>query len=413
MRISTPNNTRSGLISASVLIMLACLFISRAALSISMILFFVLTIVNKRPIHQLNMLIKDPVLLVMSFLFIIPFVSALWSKNINNWEDIIRIKLPLILFPVAFAGSWQLTTKQWQKTGSLFLILIFAGCCWSLIQYLENTSAFNDAYLKAKTINTPLENDHVRFSWLIVVGIVYCFIQIERATIKPVRILFIFIILFFITYLHILAARTGIFCLYIFLFLYLIRALVKKATVRTWIIIISTVIIVPLLSWFTLPTFQNRIKYFLYDISFVRNNSYLPGSNDGARFISIRAGWHVIQKHPFGAGAGDIRAEMENWYPQHVPNIINTDKFYPCSEWIMYGGFAGWPGMILFTMIMLILVFYKTKTNHFYWIVLNSIAAFSFVFDIGLENQFGVFIYSFIILWWYKWLNQNQDIKNG
>src|SRR5947209_18027109 len=104
---------------------------------------------------------------------------------------------------------------------------------------------------------------------------------------------------------------------------------------------------------------------------------------------------------------------MENCYPEHVPNILNTDKFYPCSEWIMYGGFACWPGMILFTIIMLILVFYKTKTNHFYWIVLNSIAAFSFVFDIGLEKQYGVFIYSFIILWWCKWLNQNQDIQKG
>ena len=29
-----------------------------------------------------------------------------------------------------------------------------------------------------------------------------------------------------------------------------------------------------------------------------------------------------------------------------------------------------------------------------------------FVFDIGLEVQFGIFIYSFIVLWWWKWLKQ-------
>jgi hypothetical protein len=30
--------------------------------------------------------------------------------------------------------------------------------------------------------------------------------------------------------------------------------------------------------------------------------------------------------------------------------------------------------------------------------------AFSFLFDIGLEAQFGVFVYAFIVLWWWKWL---------
>jgi hypothetical protein len=70
----------------------------------------------------------------------------------------------------------------------------------------------------------------------------------------------------------------------------------------------------------------------------------------------------------------------------------------------MYAGFAGWAGLVLFFVIMLFPFFERGKTNYFFWFVLNFVVAFSFLFDIGLEVQFGVFVYAFIVLWWWKWL---------
>jgi hypothetical protein len=43
---------------------------------------------------------------------------------------------------------------------------------------------------------------------------------------------------------------------------------------------------------------------------------------------------------------------------------------------------------------------------------LNIIAAFSFLFDIGLEVQFGVFIYSFLVLWLWKWRMEEARCSN-
>jgi hypothetical protein len=39
--------------------------------------------------------------------------------------------------------------------------------------------------------------------------------------------------------------------------------------------------------------------------------------------------------------------------------------------------------------------------------MINITAGFSLLFDIGLEVQFGVFVYSFIVLWLYQWLSRN------
>jgi hypothetical protein len=70
--------------------------------------------------------------------------------------------------------------------------------------------------------------------------------------------------------------------------------------------------------------------------------------------------------------------------------------------------FAGWPGVLLFTVIMMVPFFIKVPRYAFIWVILNGIAAFSFIFDIGLEAQYGAFIYPFIILCFYKWMNNKR-----
>jgi len=74
----------------------------------------------------------------------------------------------------------------------------------------------------------------------------------------------------------------------------------------------------------------------------------------------------------------------------------------------MYAGFAGWIGLALFFMTMVLPFFEPVQKNYLFWTVLNFIMAFSFLFDIGLEAQFGVFIYAFIVLWWWKWFNTSS-----
>jgi len=77
---------------------------------------------------------------------------------------------------------------------------------------------------------------------------------------------------------------------------------------------------------------------------------------------------------------------------------------YPSSEYLMYGAGCGWPGLIIFIFVMIIPFFTRIK-NTVVWYLLNTTVAFSLLFDPGLEVQFGVFIYSFIVLYSWKWLS--------
>jgi O-antigen ligase len=402
MSNSIANNSRNSYVFFSILLVMVSLLISRASLSIAMGIFLALTIVHRNFISQLKKFTRDRLLLLISLLFFIPLFSGLWSRDLQSWADIARLKLPLVLLPLAFAGDWQLSSRQWVIAGCCFVMVVFLGATWSLLHFLNNPGA-TENYLRARLIDTPLDNDHVRFSWMVAVAII-CATLLYRLVRKPwLKIIFAATGIFFMIYLHILAARTGVFSFYIFLLAAAIHLLLKFRNKLLSSAALAALILVPTCAWLLLPTFQNRVKYLVYDIGMVNNEQFLPGSNDGARILSIRAGWDLLKAFPFGAGAGDLKSELNSWYTVHAPQMPVEERFYPCNEWLMYGGFAGWPAVALFSLILLYPLAIRGLKYKFYWISFHIVAALSFVFDMGLEVQYGIFLYSFILLWWYKW----------
>ena len=406
--IQTEGGWKQGALFGSLLLMVGSLLIGRGALSVSTILFLLLAIVQRDIRQQWKTFLSHPFLLFFTLLFLIPFVSGLWSDNLSKWSDVVRLKLPLLFFPLAVAGSWQLSPKQWRWVAGVFLGVATIGCLWSLFHYWQNAAAVHEGYLRAKTLVTPLENDHVRFSWMVSVAVITCFRLLLDTMHKRIRILLCILAAFFAIYLHVLAARTGLLSLYIFGLFYAGWFLLEKKRGKTTALLIGLFILLPLLAYFTIPTLQNRIRYLIYDLSFVQKAQYLPGANDGARVMSLKAGWQVLQQNPFGVGAGDVMHEADKWYSANVPEVLPTDKFYPSSEWLLYGAFAGWIGVLLFSFCMVLPFFVRMKQHKVFWTALHASAAFSFMFDMGLEVQYGIFLYAFVTFWWWKWLGDEK-----
>lgn len=394
--------TRQNIIFLTLLAMELCLFMSRASLSIAMGAFLAAALVHKDIGGQLRAFVRSPLLVGITLLFLVPLVSGLWSEDKETWFDMLRVKLPLLLFPLAFAGSWQLTPKQWRYVGYAFLFLLLVTSAASFVFYLQNLQAVHEGYLKAKVITTPLENDHVRYSWLLACGALLCLFMVHRREESRLNVVFIVLGLWFMVFLHVLAARTGVLALYIILLSYTGWVAFRRSR-RAALVGIGVLVALPFIAWLALPTFQNRIAYFLYDIWHVKEQVYLPGSNDGNRARSLRAGWDILHQHPLGVGAGDVQHEADRWYKANVPGIVPVDQIYPSSEWLVYGALAGWPGVLVFTAVMLLPLFLKRVKYRLFWVLLNGITAFSFLFDVGLEVQYGVFLYVFLMLWWWKW----------
>jgi O-antigen ligase len=340
----------------------------------------------------------------MSLLFFVPLLSGLWSEDQQTWREVLRVKLPLLFLPLAFAAPFHLSPKQWDSLAYIFIAIIMVATAWSMFHYAANPGAVNDGYLKAKTLVTPLENDHVRFSWLVSVAILTGLgILYSKKTNRIIFILLSISLVWLVIFLHLLAARTGLFSFYSMLFIIAGWLIYKKMNWPYGLGLLALLVALPFLAYLLIPTFNNRVKYFNYDRSYFKNAKYLPGANDAVRVISLKAGCAVMKDNPLkGVGFGDLLNKTKNWYGIHYPQMEERDQIYPSSEWLIYGAAAGIPGLLIFSVIMLIPFFIRTHTG-LAWSILSGMSAASFLFDIGLEVQFGVFIYCFVILCWWKY----------
>lgn len=399
--------TRQYIIFTTMLAMEVSLYLSRASLSVAMLAFGVVTLVHKDIGTHLRHFVRSPLLVGLALLFAVPLASGLWSADQSTWWDVLRVKLPLLLFPIAFAGPWQLTPKQWRYVGYAFLLLLLVTSLGSFVFYLQNLQAIHEGYLKAKVITTPLQDDHVRYSWLLACGVLLCLFLLHKREEPKLDVFFVLLALWFTVFLHVLAARTGVLALYAILLSYAGWMALRRHT-RAGLIGLGALVVLPLVAWLVLPTFQNRLSYFFYDIAHVKQQTYLPGSNDGNRARSLEAGWSILKEHPFGVGAGDVQQVADDWYATHIPGILPQDKIYPSSEWLVYGAMAGWPGVLVFSAAMVLPLFVRGINYRFFWVLLNGITAFSFLFDVGLEVQYGVFLYAFLVLWWWKWMKNRE-----
>lgn len=403
------NEWRSTAIFTLLLIMLSALFFSRALLSISMLSFIAFSVTFDFR-SQVRTFFSTPLLWGMSLLFFLPLISGLWSQDKDQWLDIVRLKLPLLFLPFAFASFFRLTRTSWDLLALAFILLVTGGTIWSLFHYSENMDAINEGYLRAKTIITPLEDDHVRFSLLVTIAIAACgyFLNKNYQRWNFLFWVMLLIVTWQIIYLHILAARTGLLSFYLIALITALWLAVKSIKRSQAFMMIFGLLLIPFIAYNTLPTFRNRVKLFMYELTYFKDIHYMPGANDAIRVISINSGWKVMNANPvIGTGSGDLMHEVNRQYSKDHPEIIDTDRIIPANEWIVYGISCGWPGFIVFTIVMLIPFLMRLK-NRLLWLTLNTVMAFSFLFDIGLEVQFGIFIYSFIVCWWWKWLKAEK-----
>jgi hypothetical protein len=423
---------------------------------------FILVCFSYNPGRQIKFFISTPLLWVITLLFIIPLITGAWSEDSKEWMGNLRIKLPLLLLPLAFASPFVMSRKQWLTIGVLFILLVTAGSLWTVYHYVLDMETVNEGYLRATTMRTPLENDHVRFSWMVAVAVLISlwlvmdgvslrqqsahsknrlpftsdfqpahtsttsYELINPSTFHPVNLhtpstakpnsrflipnsltdkrmsLWIAIVWLSI-FLHILAARTGLVCFYLIIFVTMVRCCMVVPNKKKAVTGLALIFLLPLAAWFVLPSFRNKLKYIRFEMDYTKHAHYLPGGNDATRIISFKAGTELIEDNLLaGVGFGDIGRETKKWYSVHYPQMKETEKILPGNEWLIYGTGAGIAGLLLFTLSMVI-PFFSTVRQRSRWIIFCSLAAIPFLFDIGLEVQFGVFIYSFILLLCWKW----------
>ncbi len=391
---------RENLLVLVILLLLVGLFFSRALLSIGTGLFFLLSSwgISFRKTKQV--LSQNNYYWLLALLFLLPLMSGIWSTDQVEWWNRIQVKIPLLIIPWAFLVMPVLSKRAYYLISWCYIILVIVTSLYSVVLFANDASTFLQAYHKAGLLQVAFDNDHVRYSWAIVIALLLLVtLYKNKINSRIENLLCIFLITWLVFYLHLLAAKTGLITFYLGFYLYCIYCLLTAQ--RKWIPIVGAFlpVLLILIAYYCLPSFQHRLHYVVWDYQQYANGHFLPGSPDGSRVASWKAGLSIFSNHCWGGvGAGDLWQYMQSYYQQNFPLFTAHDRILP-NQILVYAASMGLPGLVLILSIGLYPFCIKQERKNIIWICFHAGNLICLFTDIGLEGQYGVFLFSFFTSW--------------
>lgn len=395
------------------LLMIAGLFFSRALLSFSMFV-MLLNALHPRFVGQYWIQWRTNLfsMLCLGF-FLTYFISGLWSSDLSYWLKATINKLPFVILPFAFLSIpvHKEKTRNIVIFGLIFMQLLLIG--YSLTQLALHWDIYIKGYQFSKPIPTTKYNDHIRFSISLVLSIFMIFyLLFEKNTIKKgTRYIMTAVVVLFIIYIHILAAKSGLVCLYLGLLIFGIFKIGRKNKVLGLLAAVF-IIALPFLGYLFVPTFKAKIDYVGYEVNRTKETRrYDYTLSDAGRMITYEIGSKSIKEHPFlGVGAGDLMEEMRKGYKSDYPEITGDQQFGPINQFMFTALSVGIP-LTLLLLAMCVTPFFMKVNNRIYLIVTSIALSVSLMVEAPLELQFGVFTYLFFMIIWINILKKQTNLQ--
>jgi O-antigen ligase len=383
----------------SIALMWTGLFWSRALLSVGMGMMILSSIATTGFIRPWQMIRTSTYLKGYILLFAIPLFSLIWSEDLRWWLKVMQDKLPLLALPFCCLAIREIEAGTRRKLIVFALAVLAASMVKSTGSYLLNHQEVAEAYLKAKVMSVDMHGDHVRYGWLLSLIFSWLLFAVTEYRSALSRIAFRGLTALTVglaVYLHLLASKTGLMGLYLSLAIWAWSY--RGIKMVRWMT--ASTLLLPVLAWLLLPTFRNRLKFILWDFQHYTRGGYTEGLSDTPRVLSLEAGRDLLSGHPWlGTGFGDLRNEMNGWYLEHASFIKEYEQLLPSNEFLLHGAAAGIPLAILFSVVVLLPFRLPSHRKSMAWISFHAIAVAGFMYEIGLETQYGIFIYAFLGCW--------------
>ncbi len=376
-----------------------------------MILFLVAGIWSGSFIDNIKAFTKQKSFLAVTGIFLLFFISGLWSENTEYFLNRSRIKLPLLFLPFAFFAVPTLSKKVMQRIFLGFIALFAFSVLWSIGLFLLDFNHYVEIYGKGQTLPTPIH--HVRYSIMVSIAAAMTIYGIKTWNdISPLlnKVLWA-IALMFIFYLHVLAVRSGIMTLYIalgcLLFIY-----IKEKGNKLWAagITVSSILLIFLATQFV-PTIKNKLSYMQYSLEKFAKNENIRDLSDSRRLGSIFAGLDLTRNNPLlGVGIGDIMDETNAYLAKHYPDLIDLELL-PHNQYILTSATLGIIGLLIFILFSFMPLFYLNGYNDYLLLASQFMFFASFMVEHTIESQIGVALYIFITLMAMK--NRESQMTNA
>lgn len=326
-------------------------------------------------------------------------VSWFWTENKAGWGEHLQTKLPFLLLPLAFAYQPRFSQKQIQFFTLSVALMLIVSACYTIVIFLRDPQFYINEYKVSHMLPTLPKRDHIRSSMAAALFVGWCMYAWPQLGRKGIKALVGICVAVLIVYIHVLAAKTGLLSLYLFLVCwggYLAFGRKKLAGV-------AVIIMIPLVVFVAMkcvPTLKERVVYVGYTLFMYKHNYRTDNLGDGARLISYDIAGDIIRRNPWtGVGAGDMKNEMDAMYALRYPQAGEQNRLLPHNEFLVVGLGCGIPAMVLFLIwVCWPLARLRRNRQSLFFFIVWLILFIQLMIEPVLEVQFGVFVYLFFLL---------------
>lgn len=358
-------------------------------------------------VFSLKKYLQQKHLLVLAMFFFIVLVSGIYSEDKTEWIKWLRIKLPYLALPLAFAPIQKLASRK-------FIILLYALsailCISALVvlcHYVLNYQRITESFLRGCAI--PMPFSHIRYTLMLsfsFFALMYLFYKKQflfhrnEKYIQAAAGIFLFITL------HILSVRSSLVAVYLVLFIALLWLIFSKKNFTRGLLLLSLLGLIAFASVKLIPSLRNKAAYMNYDFGQFKKGE-ISHLSDGVRFISMQGAFTIGKQNVWaGVGAGDIKNAMNDFYRSQFPQLPLSDYKLPHNQLLWVFASTGAIGLILFLFAffypLVVTGIYKNPLLLAFCLIIFS----SFFTEATLEEQMGTGFYLIVLL---ILLNQFRD----
>lgn len=349
--------------------------------------------------------------LAVSVPFLLVLVSWLWSSDLGYTLERLRIKLPFLVLPFAFASMPPLRRREVFTILYFLLVIMSIISMYVLLNFIVNFEAVMADLGRGGHLPTP--SNHIRFSMTLALTIIGGgALWMEGFHFKqPSERWFIGgLTLFLFAFIHVLSVRSGLASLYIALLVLGVYFVFVKKKYLLGLAGIAGVVALPLLAYLVVPSFKAKVDYARWDyLQFKQGiGADYP---DAERFTSVKVGIDIGMEHPvLGIGAGDLNRAVEEKYASKAAGDYKLRM--PHNQFVTIFAGTGLVGLALFLTAFFIPLFYHKNYRNPLFLALHAVVFSSFFVENTIENNFGVSLSLFFLLMGLSYLaNQEPDVS--
>lgn len=264
--------------------------------------------------NKIAAFLRNPAWSGPSLLILAVVLSGIWSESSKDWIWFARLKLPLLVIPLAFflQNSWSRVQIIWLEKA--FLWIAWFSTLPVLLHVLMHFPEVSENLKKGQPIPTPTH--HIRYSMLIAFAGLLAGLRVIDIRAVAYRWVYIVLFLWVLGTLIILSTRSGIVVFFggvLYLLWYLARS---RGKIRWATASLAGLIAIMTLLISTVPTFRTKLSYMRYDWQQMKSGNDRFYS-DSERIRSLKAGWEIWLSSPWtGTGMGDLRAVTRGYYKE-------------------------------------------------------------------------------------------------